>query len=302
MAKNIGELINLLATSAGVEPTNEQLLSVLTKSELANAPIPDSLFESIVGHQSKLYTEDSAKNNETIKNHFYALFANGNEAKMKALAEENGILDIFEEIKKEKGQGTKIEKLVNAIKEAESKKAKSTGGDKKEYEEQITALNAQLKTLKESIPSAIAERDSYWLNTVKSTEQNRLLSTYAYGDHLKDLPSDVLLTTANSLVDRKLQEKKLKAVYDPKTGFSLKTESDMEYFENNSPVAYKAFVDSVLAENKMLKIAGATPTATPKSVHLPAEHQNNGGRQINTSKFDAVMQEQIERANAQAQS
>lgn len=295
MAKTIGELIHKLATKAGIDPTNEQLMSVLTKAELANAPIPESLSTSILSYTDKLLTEDSAKNNDTLKNHYFALYAKGNEAKMKALLDENGLSDLYEDIVSEKGQGTKIEKLVNAIKDAESKKASAKGGDKKEYEQMITDLNNQLKTVKDSIPSIASERDNYWKTRVQNTEMNRMLSTYQYGI---DLPSEVILQTANALVSRKLQEQKLKVDFNPDTNnFSLKTESDMEYFKDNTPVPFKSFVDSVLAENKMLKIAGSASATGGSTKPAQFERQQPAKGQIDFSNYDAVINEQIERAN-----
>jgi len=289
----IGDFINKLATMTGVDPSNEHLVSVLSKSDIANYNLPDSLSTSIF---SGFLTPDSAKNNETLRDHFFALFMNGQETTMKRLLEESELSEKWDEIKTEKGIGKKLEKLYTAVKEAERSKAQSKGSDKKEYEQTITDLNNQIKVLKDSIPSIQSDRDNYWLGKVSDGEMNRILSTYQYGI---DLPQDVILQTAKNLVNRKLQDNKLKAEYNPDNNtFSLKTESGMDYFKDNTPIVFKTFVDSILAENKLLKIAGSEKKTEQRQA--PAfERQGQSSNGVNMSAYDAFISEQIEAASKQ---
>lgn len=288
----IGDFINKLATQAGIDPANEQLVSVLSKSEIANHSLHDSLTNPIF---SSLLTVDSAKNNETVRDHHFAQFMNGQESTMKRLLEDSELSDKWEEVKTEKGVGKKLEKLYSLVKDAEKAKASAKGGDKKEYEQVVNDLNAQIKTLKDSIPQIQSERDTHWQGKLSNGELNRLLSTYQYAG---DFPQEVILDTAKNLVNRKLQEAKLKAEYNPEQNtFSLKTESGMEYFKDNSPVAFKTFLDSTLAENKMLKISGSDKKVEQKAQPNQFERQQSNGKgQINMAAFDAIIDEQIQAA------
>lgn len=277
----IGDFINKLANLAGIEPANEHLVSVLSKAEIANYALPESLTSSLF---SGVLTQDSAKNNETLRDHFFAQFMNGQESTMKRLLEESDLSDKWDDVKTEKGVGKKLEKLYSLVKDAEKSRAASKGGDKKEFEQTITDLNNQIKTLKESIPTIQGERDSYWMGKVSDGEMNRLLSSYQYGI---DLPQDVILQTAKNLVNRKLQDNKLKAEYNPENNtFSIKTEAGLEHFKDNSPVSFKSFLDSTLAENKLLKIAGSDKKPDQRQAAPFERQQQNGKGNINMSRFD----------------
>ena len=62
---------------AGGHPADDkQLIDILSSDAVRNTTIPDDLAGNI---NKALYTLDAARNNDTLKDHYYALFANGGE-------------------------------------------------------------------------------------------------------------------------------------------------------------------------------------------------------------------------------
>ena len=72
---------------AGIPADDKQLIDILSSDAVRNTTIPDDLAGNI---NKALYTLDAARNNDTLKDHYYALFANGGEAHLRRLADEMG--------------------------------------------------------------------------------------------------------------------------------------------------------------------------------------------------------------------
>ena len=118
-----------------------------------------------------------------------------------------------------------------------------------------------------------------------------MLTSYNYAGE-KDIPKEVLIETASVLLNRKLNEQKVKLDYSADNdSISLKTESGMDFYKDNSPVSFKSFADQVLAESKLLAIPGASAPTSQAAQPLPAQSQTiiSGGRQNDASRFLAAL-------------
>jgi len=255
----LGDFINNLAKQAGIPADDKQLIDVLSSDAVRTTTIPDDLAGNI---NKAFYTLDAARNNDTLKDHYYALFAKGGEAHLRRLSDEMGWDSAtVDAIMAEKNLMGKYAKAVETVKATAAKTAKPA----KEVEEQISKLHADLKAAQEAAKSAVEQERSAWVNRLQSQAINGTLASFDYG---LDLPKEIAIDTANALLNRKLAEAKYKVGYDPETNsISLLTEAGMLAYENNTPVDFKGFASRVLADNKLLKVAA--PAGGPPQ-HKPA--------------------------------
>jgi len=247
----LGDFINNLAKQAGIPADDKQLIDVLSSDAVRTTTIPDDLAGNI---NKAFYTLDAARNNDTLKDHYYALFAKGGEAHLRRLSDEMGWDSAtVDAIMAEKNLMGKYAKAVETVKATAAKTAKPA----KEVEEQISKLHADLKAAQEAAKNAVEQERTAWVNRLQSQAINGTLASFDYG---LDLPKEIAIDTANALLNRKLAEAKYKVGYDPETNsISLLTEAGMLAYENNTPVDFKGFASRVLADNKLLKVAAPAP-------------------------------------------
>lgn len=281
-----GEFLNTLTPYIGVKQDDESIVKLQQIKDLSTLNVPDEWAAKV----NAMMTLDSARNNTQIRDHYFGIFSNGIDAKVEQIMEALGVdEETANEIKAEKKSVQRVEKLVNKIKDLEAKKAGTKGGDKKEYEDKITELNNQVKAEKDKTLAEIANVNNTWHDKLRQIEQEKIYSSFEYG---VDLPKDVLVTTVNQLVSKKLADKKYKTVYDAdKNIISLKTDSDMEVFENNTPVNFKDFATAVVSENKLLRTSGQPKAAQQSGNGQYVTEAAKGG--VNTSAFNAAVDDLI---------
>lgn len=292
MSITAGDFITKLATMAGMDTSDPALVSILSSSEFANTKIPDDVSSKI---QSSLLTVDAAKNNELLRKHFHSEIYNGLDMNLNSVIEKYGLdQEIVDAINGEKKTTEKYNRLIEKVRELETKKSASVSkADKKEVEIEIQNLNNQIKDLNTKLQNAPIERDQYWSDRLKSKEIQNILTSYQFANE-KDIPKDVLIETASVLLNRKLNENKMRVEYNAENNsIGLKTESGLDYYKDNSPVSFKSFVDNVLAENKMLNIPGASaPIESKAAQSSPVPNTtiiNGSGKTIDASKFFAAL-------------
>lgn len=292
----IGDFINTLAIQAGIPADNEDLKNVLSAIGGSTVTVPDTLTKEI---NRGLLTIDAARNNDTLKDHFYALFANGGEAHLKRVAEELGWdAQTTEQVMAEKTLMAKYSKLVEKVRAAHDAGKKPA----KEVEEQIAKLNADLLAAREAAKTAVEQERTAWVSRLQNQAIEGTLASFEYGI---DLPKEIAIETAKALVNRKLAEAKYKVGYDPdNNAISLQTEAGLAAYENNAPVVFKDFASRILADNKLLKVAAPAPPA-PGNPPKPASGWNqaqvpvpaNGGKPA-PAGLDVLMAAQAEAAQA----
>lgn len=294
MATTAGEFITKLAQMAGLSTSDPDIVSILSNSEFSNYKIPESVTSRI---NSSMLTPDSARNNEALRRHYHAEILNGLDNNIETVIERFGIDgDIADSVRNEKKTTEKYNRLIERLNDLHAKKAASTTrSDKQELENEIGKLNNQVRDLNEKLKTAPTERDSFWTEKLKTKAIQNMLTSYNYAGE-KDIPKDVLIETASVLLNRKLNENKIRLEYNSdQDNISLKTESGMDFYKDNSPVSFKSFADSVLAESKLLSIPGANnaPTQQAASQHplpTPTIIQGNGKSQ-DMSRYLAALDE-----------
>ena len=287
-----GEFITKLATMAGLSSQDQSLVDILSSSEFANYKIPDSVSEKIT---SNLLTMGAAQNNESLRKYYHAEIYDGLDDNLNNIINKYGLdPEIADAIKAEKKTTQKYNTLIEKMTDLQTKKANAQGNKaKNEVEAEIHTLNNQIKDLTAKLQQAPIERDQYWSDRLRNKAVQNTLAGYQYANE-KDIPKDVLMETAQILLNKKLSEGNMKLQYDPeKDIISLKTESGLDYYKDNSPVSFKSFADAVLSESKLLTIPGSqAPINTPAASTTAAANQTiiqANGKATDASKFFAAI-------------
>lgn len=292
MATTAGDFITKLATMAGVSLSDPDLVSILSSSEFASYKLPDAIASKI---NAGILTPDSARNNEALRKHYHAEILNGLDSNIESMMEKLGIdSDLAEQIKQEKKTTDKYGKLIEQLNELHAKKAKATtSADKKELTDEIAKLNSKVLELSENLKKAPVERDQFWSERLKGKAVQNMLTAFKYAGE-QNIPKEVLIETASVLLNRKLNENKIRLEYNPDNdNISLKTESGMDFYKDNTPVSFKDFASSVLAESKLLEIPAPAAASNPNPTHQQPQKTvvAASGKAVDTSKWDAAMAE-----------
>ena len=269
MPKQFGTFISELAKNAGYDET--KLIDLLS----INAQIPDDLVNAI---NSNLMTMDTAKNNIELKKYFHAQALNGVDAELKSVLSEIELDDENRSaIESETSTYKKVSKSLKLVKELQEKKASATTKtEKTELQKEIDKLNNDIKALRNQSEEKEREYQSKLESTLTEYQLNSILSSKNYA--LDGIPKDVLTQTAKNLLQSELAKKGVKIVRDNDNLKLVRAESpDLDYRENNTPVNIGDFVDSVLANNKLLKVSDPNEgkTVAPNATTITAPKADN---------------------------
>jgi hypothetical protein len=249
----LGDLINQLATSAGIATDDAELKTFLSSPSIMGAEFPQKVAEKL---NSGLMNMASARNNPDLHKHFFGLMAAQADKMLADTMTKHGLPEeIANSIKSIEGVHNKWVILADKIKELEEAKINATKPDKKEIEKQISDLNAQIVAEKARAAEAVTAERNQWSSRMQNQAMQIMLSGYEYGLP-KEIPQNIILDTAKNLIQSKIAESKYKLDFNPDSGqFKLLTESGTEVYKDNTPVSFKSFTDSVLADGKLLKTA-----------------------------------------------
>jgi hypothetical protein len=268
MPKQFGTFISELAKIAGYDET--KLIDLLS----INAQIPDDLVNAV---NASLMTMETAKNNIELKKYFHAQALNGVDAELRnALSE----LELDDEnrtaIDSETSTYKKVSKSLKLVKELQEKKAQTNNkGEKTELQKEIDRLNNEIKTVKAQSEDKEKEFNSKLDSTLTEYQLNSILSSKNYA--LDGMPKDVLTLTAKNLLQSELSAKGIKIVRDNDKLKLVRVDApDLDYRENNTPVQLGDFVDSVLANNKLLKVSEPQAnTVAPQATTITGPKADN---------------------------
>lgn len=262
---NLADLLNKLGVTAGIKDDNEEFKALVQVKELAKTNVPDDLaklFETAL--DDELLSVEAAKNNEDLKNHFFATFANGIDSEIdnaiKALGIDDETVTLLKNtdssFKKISLLPTRLKSKYEALIE-EAKKGDKTPEDIEKLNGEITKLNEELSGIKDTTvdkefhENAISSHATAMKNmNVKNLLAARKLTT--------TLPRNVAIEAAMSVFNSELKAKGI-TLNDE---LQLKSsDGTLDYFDkNNKKVEIGDFVDSLLAENKLLEVS---PTGKP---------------------------------------
>jgi len=283
-----GDLISSLASQSGVELTDEQTKVI----QEITTELPDEIATKI---QGSLFTKESALANPDIINKLKAESLDAVDQKMSDFAKEFGLDEGFlHNLQQTKGTYNRIDSIKKAIvaaqKQAIEKAKTGDGADDKELQKEITRLNNELATLKDTHVT----KDEYQemidgYEEVITDNANKVLQLQAKGlfsgaNWAMDVPSDINVTTAMNLMDQEIAKRDLRLVND-NGQLKLQTKEGTDYFVDNKPVNPQDFANEILAGHKLLKVTDKSPP--------PAN-----GVTVPTNGLDASVMEAVAKAQA----
>lgn len=258
MPVKIGTLLNNLAKKAGYNTESPEFTDILS----ANLEIPDELNEAL---NSKLLTEESAKNSPALKKHFRSSILDGVDKNILSLFDEFEFDDATrQEITGIENTYERIPALAKKIRDLEGQKASAGKTDKAQLQEQINRLNQEKAQL-------IKQYDDQ-IKSIRQEAQNEITTTLFRNSLAEvDLAEDqfdreTMLTLAEQRLNKELAAQGAKVVN--KNGvLTLVQASDeaLDFYKDNKLVSYRDFRDQVLSSAKIIKVnkpAGQTGTQT----------------------------------------
>lgn len=283
----LGDFLKNLATKIGLQ--NEQaLVDLLARPELSDVDVNDAIANPIV---RDLMSLDGAKNNSMVKNHFNALALNGVDTEILNSVTELGLdEDTVTKFKNEKNTFAKIGYLKEQFKALQAKKVETNDPVKKaEYERQIQELNTSIAKMRDDFKTEkatlTATHQSEMVNFIK---KNSLVAR-PYAN--KDLKAEVNVRIAETLVDDELSRVGAILIRDGNIlKLKQKANPDLDYYQDNKPIAYDDFVNKVLADNKLLQVSDPKPPVPPVPPVRAPFTPIPGQQTVDTSKLNAAVQ------------
>ena len=279
MPVQFGTLIRELALKAGVKADNPKLVELLS----VGAQIPDEIagaLKSLIAPGTDLITLEAAKNNPDLLKHFNATIFNGMDAKILALATEDGDLSTTDlaDLKAEKNSYEKLRLLKQKVKTATEGKH-TNPADKQLLLDEIKQLTKQVADTQAAAQTEIEKAQQQFEHRLTDYAVDSLLSTQPYAN--ADIPTEVNVMTAKNLITKVLADKHaiLKRDSDGKLVLKNAENPELDFIENNNKVTFSDLAISTLANNKLLKVsdpaAGKTPVfKTP--TRTPADNTVKG--------------------------
>jgi len=267
------DFILKLAKDAGIPETNADLTAIVNSEGIEKIEVQPTIENLIRG---SLMNIEAAKNNVKLAEHFKAQTLNGIDSTINSIAQEFEFADSdLADISTTDKTGKRLAILKDKIKATYEKKGVGKK-DKEEIEKERKELNDKIKALEVQIEEVKKSEAAKFSNDLKDINLNAYLSTKKY-IFPEDVPAEVAIETAKNLVNRKLSEKGLKIVYDSnKKQNALFTNSDQLPYENNTLISTGDFIDSVLAEGKLLSVNGGNGSQPQPQPQLP-QPQPAGG-------------------------
>lgn len=264
----VADFISAFAVKAGIPKDNEELKGILSANDLNKIEMPETLFNSI---DTSLLSLESAKNNHpALKSVYFSQALDGFDKEFEKMKEEYQLPDdVWEEIKKERSTYKKAALITAKVKELEGKKAgATTKEDKGAFQKQIDELT---KALQEK-DNALTEVKNNSKKELADFKKNIKLESFIgnYKTIFDDLPAETKALTIKNILLKELQDNDADFLLDEKESLDLLKKDGTAYLgPNHQRITPQAFIDSVLAKNKILKTTEAPPASNGGTTSQP---------------------------------
>lgn len=274
---NVANFLKELAEKAGIDENNEKLIDLLAHTELNKIELPVEITRPI--NQNLLSIEDAKNNHPKVKTHYFAEIMSNVDRSLLKLYELLGLEDeLVEELNTEKSSTKRIALLGEKLKTVMEAKGAAGEGKASKNEATLKAkvdeLNEQLRVEKEARKKEgdahKTELNNFKISTAVTGKVGGLKTIY------DNLPSDVRVTTLNTLLNKELQDNEAVLVLNEDGSLKLQKKDGTNYFdENNRQVSVDDFINKSLAKHKILQQSPAAPAAAANN-NGAGETQNNG--------------------------
>lgn len=261
---NVSELLQELGNRSGYD--TDKLKDIVTNPVLMGLNIPDD-FKSSIG--TGLLTVKEAQINPDIKKHFTGVVLGNADATLNELMEEYAIPDdVKGALKTEQSTYARMKLFTRALADLKDQASKASAGDKGALVNQINELNATITTLKDTMKNDLSASELKWLNKFMDTSINSHFEKYDYA--MEGVPTNIQAMTARQLFEQKLNEKGGKQKFvDGKIVLVSNTDDALPFTIDNKQVDFNSFADSIVFDNKLARVKGATP---PPPAGTPPQH------------------------------
>lgn len=286
MGKPFKSILIKFADKAGLPQDNPALLELLGKIDLS---MEDTAYDSFDKFLNGAMTLDIAKKHPEVKAHFDATIFNGMDNKVKALATEYG-LDATEmaTIDNEKNSYEKFKLLQQVVKAKLEKEHAGKGGEGKEaLTKEIQKLNADILAVKDASAKEIKAAKELSESEIQNYAFESYLGSKKYAN--EEIPAEVNIMTAKNLTTSELQKLGAKLIRkEGKLTLVNAANPELPFIKDNKEVSFNDLTDSILANNKLLKVSDANPpSGQRKTIQQP------DGKQPDVSNITSMIDAQL---------
>lgn len=302
MPKSIVDLVGELAEKAGISKDDEKLKSFMTNSSLASVTIDDGI---VAAMNQKLIPLEAAKNHPELSQHFKATYYNGVDTRLDKVLDELDLdetekLQVKNALSTEKSTPEKAALLVKQISALKTAKANAgLKGDKKEFQDKIDQLQAQLADITTKSKADLSAKDKEIADLHLQYLLDGELSGYNYA-FPEGVPQRVKLSTVKGVLTDELRKAGATLVNDNGVLVLKNADGSTFYTKDHKPQNFKEFTDGALAQNKLL--------ATTKSTGKDAGKQGGNGQiitgsdnPVNNADYKSKLAERLAEIEAGAQ-
>jgi hypothetical protein len=264
MPKPFGQLMELIAQKANIDTAE------LTELFQIKADVSDDVFTKVETKLSTLIDLNDAKHNNELHKHFKALSLNRVDQLINEAIEQGLVDDEYgAELKANPNTYDRAKKLISKLSEP---KIQAIAKDSEPLKAEIKKLNDEVLKTKEHYESKIQELSSQSENKFMQYQIDSLLNGKEYAN--KDLPKNVQVLTAKTLLEQELNAKKAKIVMTANGLKLVNAEApELDFTDSNKTVQFDDFVNRVLAGNKLLQVSAPVQTVkqTQTIINTPTE-------------------------------
>jgi len=266
MIENLGQLINHLATKAGIKTDDANLVNILSNAELSKIKVHSELVNAI--DENLLHIDAALDQHPKIRYKYTSEVLNPFDVKIAGLIDEMGLDDAGkDELKGIKSTYKRFEAVTAKIKDLKDSKAAATNNtDKQALQTQIDSLQNELRTAKAATDAAKTEYEQKLTNDRIDFRLRNSIS--GVKTTLDSLPQEVRNDTLLNIIQKYLQANDAELRFDEKGELQpFKKDGSKLYGANHTLISLQSLIDTQLAQNKLLPVSPATG------------NQNNGNQQ-----------------------
>lgn len=257
--KTVGIYLSEVIERLGLDPADTQFKDIVGITTSIPADVLPK-FESVM-------TEEQAKQNPTIKQHYLKNFIQGANIELDKKLEDMGVSkEDRDELFKNKLYTDRVVKAFDMVKDLGSGK----GGDEIEgFKTQISKLNADLVALRTTHETEKNEIASKYESQIMEGEITRAFSSKNWSSaYSEDIRNDL----AKIAIQKKKAAEGFEIVRDSNSGelkLVNKDNPEMDYFDkSNKKITFNQLVDTIMSESKFSAVA--PPAQSAQQVQVAA--------------------------------
>lgn len=255
---------------------------------LPDVDVPETV---VTGIDNSLISIQDAKNNHPdIKAHYFVQALNSVDSTLEDVMKGGDFADSDRAaVKNERSTYKRLELVLNKINQAADNKIKNANPGSKAHQQEIDALQTQLRDKTAAMEAAAAQHAADLLSYRIQTQKGILFAKGAMPTIYDALPEDIRQSSLNHAADIELAKKGLKLGFDENGQAILQKADGSNYYgADNRIVSPQKFFESAFSESKIIVpnpgangTGGQTAASSGAPTHIQAAQSNGGKTDIN---------------------